>query len=115
MSNASPKCLEICWSQKTIVPPQISLSSSRKGCSCRGLQLTLSLDKRAAVLRYAFSTAISTTEVLTIGDGLLSPPLLCLVKIRSPPLRRRNHSVARRGGSGWQVGRGEASAGSAQV
>jgi hypothetical protein len=65
--------------------PQISPSKSQKGSSCRGPHLSLSLDKPTANLPRGFSTAISTLEVLAIGDRPLSHSLLCSVKIRSPP------------------------------
>lgn len=78
-----PSALKIYRSQKT---PQISMSSSRKRCSSRGLQPTLSLDNRTVVLRCVFSTTISALEVLPVGDWTPLPPILCSTTIRSPPL-----------------------------
>jgi hypothetical protein len=80
--------------------PQIGPSRSRKGSSCRGLHVGLSLDKRTSILPCAFPTTISSLEVPAIGDGLFSSPLLCSAKNPKPASVTPHHSAARRGGSG---------------
>jgi len=64
--------------------PQISPSRSRKGSSCRGLHVGLSLEQRTDILPCAFSTTISTLKVPAIEDRQLSSSFIGSVKIRSP-------------------------------